>query len=189
MANTVIKLRKSSIPSEIPSSLEYGELAINYADGMLYYKNSTGHIVGFSAAANVYSFATINANNSLITAISNNSTLTINPGNNIEITGDIINDIVTIAANLKPAFDVANAAFVKANTSSANAFTTIAVPGQNNVVASVNDTLNFTTGSGINISTNGVSKTLSFSIPPGTYSGDYGFIYETVTASNDYGSI
>lgn len=116
MANTVIKLRKSSVPSEIPSSLEYGELAINYADGKFYYKNSTGQIVSFSGAANVYSFATINANNSLITALSNNSILTINPGDNIAITGDIINDIVTIAANLKPVFDIANAAFATANT-------------------------------------------------------------------------
>lgn len=202
MANTVIKLKKSSVPSETPSALEYGELAINYADGILYYKNSTGQIVSFSSSvvANVSSFATINANNSLITATATNSILTISNGDNIEIAGDIINDIITIKANLKPAFDaanqagiIANAAFDMANTGtpggSSNSFTTIFVPGQSNVVASVNDTLNITTGSGINIQTNAVSKTVSFSIPPGTYSGDYGFIYEAVTSTNDYGSI
>ena len=37
------------------------------------------------------------------------------PGDNIGITGDIINDVVTISANLKPAFDIANAAFNAAN--------------------------------------------------------------------------
>ena len=124
MSNTVIKLRKSSVPSEVPSSLEYGELAINYADGKFYYKNATGQIVSFSGAANassnVYSFATINANNSLITALSNNSVLTLNPGDNIAITGDIINDVITISANLKPAYDVANAAYNQANTGGAD---------------------------------------------------------------------
>ncbi len=110
MANTVIQLKYSSTPSSMPSSLANGELAINYADGKLYYKNTTGQIVSFSSAAvaNVLSFATVNANGSLITATATNSILTISNGDNIEITGDIINDIITISANLKPAFDRAN---------------------------------------------------------------------------------
>jgi hypothetical protein len=110
MANTVIQLKYSSTPSSTPSSLANGELAINYADGKLYYKNLTGQIVSFSsgAVANVLSFATVNANGSLITAAATNSILTISNGDNIEISGDIINDIITIKANLKPAFDRAN---------------------------------------------------------------------------------
>jgi len=42
MANKII-LKKSSVPSKIPlsSDLEYGELALNYADGKLYYKNTS----------------------------------------------------------------------------------------------------------------------------------------------------
>jgi hypothetical protein len=110
MANTVIQLKYSSTPSSTPSSLANGELAINYADGKLYYKNLTGQIVSFSSAAvaNVLSFATVNASGSLITATATNSILTISNGDNIEIAGDIINDIITISANLKPAFDRAN---------------------------------------------------------------------------------
>jgi hypothetical protein len=119
MANTVIQLKYSAIPGNIPGGLANGEIALNYADGKFYYKNLTGQIVSFSGSSgsgsgNVYSFATINANNSLITALSNNSVLTINPGDNIGITPDIINDIITISANLKPAFDKANAANVLA---------------------------------------------------------------------------
>ena len=38
MANT-IKLKRSGTTSSVPTSLDYGELAINYADGKLYYKN------------------------------------------------------------------------------------------------------------------------------------------------------
>lgn len=50
MANT-IKLKNSGTSSNVPSSLEYGELAINYADGKLFYKDSGGSIVEFTAAA------------------------------------------------------------------------------------------------------------------------------------------
>lgn len=120
MTNTVIQLKYSSITGNIPASLANGELAINYADGKLYYKNTTGQIVGFQGAGNVYSFSTINANNSLITALSNNSILNFQNGDNISITGDIINDIITISANLKPAFDVANASYNVANAAYSN---------------------------------------------------------------------
>lgn len=48
MANT-IKIKHSGTASNSPSSLEYGELAINYADGKLFYKNSSDAIVEFSA--------------------------------------------------------------------------------------------------------------------------------------------
>lgn len=49
MATTKIKLKKSSVPTNAPSTgdLDYGELAINYADGRLYYKNSSNVIKNF----------------------------------------------------------------------------------------------------------------------------------------------
>ena len=46
MANT-IKLKHSGTASSTPSSLEYGELAINYTDGKLFYKDSSAQIVEF----------------------------------------------------------------------------------------------------------------------------------------------
>ena len=48
MANT-IKIKRTSTPSSAPSSLEYGELAINYADGKIFYKNSSNQITQFSS--------------------------------------------------------------------------------------------------------------------------------------------
>ena len=124
MANTVIQLKSSGTPSSMPGSLANGEIALNYADGKFYYKNVTGQIVSFAGSGNVYSFATINANNSLVTALSNNSVLTITPGQNIGITADIINDIITISANLKPAFDVTNSAYSIANAAFGHSNTT-----------------------------------------------------------------
>jgi hypothetical protein len=44
MANT-IKLKNSGTASNVPASLEFGELGLNYADGKVYYKNSSGSIV------------------------------------------------------------------------------------------------------------------------------------------------
>lgn len=44
MANT-IKIKSSGTSSSVPLSLEYGELALNYADGKLFYRNSADQIV------------------------------------------------------------------------------------------------------------------------------------------------
>ena len=48
---TSIKLKKSSIAGRVPSTsdLVYGELAINYADGVIYYKSSSNTIQSISA--------------------------------------------------------------------------------------------------------------------------------------------
>lgn len=190
MANTIIQLKKSGTPSSIPVSLANGELAINYADGKLFYKDSTGNIQEISGADG-FNFSTINVNSTLLVADLPNDVLSIGAGDNITLTPDALNDSFTIAANLKPAFDVANAAFNKANTGSTNVntFSSIAVSGQGTILASLEDTLNLSDGNGINIQTDPVTKTVSFGIVPGTYSGDYGLITEPVNMIHDYGGL
>jgi hypothetical protein len=51
MANTIISIRSSGVVGNTPSTLQPGELAINYADGKLYYGNSTSQVEIFSAGA------------------------------------------------------------------------------------------------------------------------------------------
>ena len=48
MANSIV-LKKSSVTSKIPltTDLVYGELALNYADGKLYFKNASNVITSF----------------------------------------------------------------------------------------------------------------------------------------------
>ena len=46
MAN-VIKIKNSGTANVVPTSLEYGELAINYADGILFFKDSSNEIISF----------------------------------------------------------------------------------------------------------------------------------------------
>jgi hypothetical protein len=50
MANKIV-LKKSSVGARVPATgdLDYGELAINYTDGKIYYKNSSNDIDFFRA--------------------------------------------------------------------------------------------------------------------------------------------
>jgi hypothetical protein len=102
MANTTIQLRKSGVTGNVPSSLDTGELALNYADGKLFYKNSLGVISSIESGSSANSFATINVNSSLIIASSNTDILDIDAGNNIIIVGDGINKKITIGLSESP---------------------------------------------------------------------------------------
>lgn len=121
MSNTAIQLKKSGVTGNTPSGLAFGEVALNYADGKLYYKNSLG---GTSYINNQYSFDTINSNNSLIFAGSSSDTLSFVAGNNITISTNTTTKTITInstsGGDPSYAFDKANAAFNKANNALAN---------------------------------------------------------------------
>jgi hypothetical protein len=54
MASTII-LKKSSIVGRIPlaTDLTYGELALNYADGLLYYKNASNTVTSVTAVSSI----------------------------------------------------------------------------------------------------------------------------------------
>lgn len=56
---STIKLKKSSVSGNKPgtSDLEYGELAINFADGKLFYKNSSNQIRSFVDSSLVQSLS------------------------------------------------------------------------------------------------------------------------------------
>lgn len=121
MSNTVIQLKKSSTPSSVPSSLANGEIALNFADGKIFYKNTAGYIAEISSGTN--SFGTVNANSTLIVADSTNDVLTIEAGSGITIVGDAINDKITInsSVDVGPAFDKANSANITADNALAAA--------------------------------------------------------------------
>lgn len=122
MSNTAIKLKKSGATGNTPSGLDYGELALNYADGKLYYKNSLG---GTSYITNQFSFDTINSNSSLIFATSGSDTLSFAAGNNVTISTNTTTKTITInssgGSTDQFARNTANAAFEKANTYPGNA--------------------------------------------------------------------
>ena len=130
MANTVIALKRSDIPFAVPTNLANGELAINYADGKLFYKNTTGDIVEISGGAGGLGgnyFGTVNANGTFLISDTSGDVLTVKQGENIIITGDAITDSFTITANLSPAYTLGNAAFDKANVVSSDLSNTAVV--------------------------------------------------------------
>ena len=94
IANTTIQIKKSTVSGNTPSTLANGEIAINTADGKLFYRTPSGSIGSISQA---YSFATVNANSSLILATSSTDTLSIVPGNNIVVTANTTAKSITVS--------------------------------------------------------------------------------------------
>lgn len=118
MANTVFQHKRSGTPTNVPSSLELGELAINYADGLIFYKNTTGHIVSISSGGGGNSFGTINANGTLVVADTPGDVLSLVAGNNVTFSVDAVNDKITIDAtggDISLAYTQANNAYTQAN--------------------------------------------------------------------------
>ena len=145
-SNTVIQLKKSGTTGNTPESLNYGELALNWADGKLYYKNG----VGIKAIYNQKTFSTINANNTLILAGSYTDTLKIDSANGIQLTTDAINKTIVIDGT--EILTYAQSAYAYANTLalSGGGFTGFIV-GSNTLPVSTNNFVNFVSGDGVNV--------------------------------------
>lgn len=101
MANTTIALKKSGTPAAAPSVLANGELAINYADGILYYKNATGQIVSFSSGAASDSFGIADVDGTLILSSVENDVLSFLSGNNITLTACTVSKSITFDALIR----------------------------------------------------------------------------------------
>jgi hypothetical protein len=132
MSNTVIKLKRSGTSESSPSSLEFGELALNYADGKLFYKAANNAILQFeSGGGGEDSFGTVNANGTLVVADTPGDILTLESSGGISIVGDAINDKITIGGEI--IFDRANLAFDRANTIITTSSTAPSSPDEGNL--------------------------------------------------------
>ena len=143
---TAIKLKKSSVVGRIPASgdIEYGELAINFADGRLFYKNSSNDIRSFldsgqtislidsdyvnarvviPATQNVFSTIAV-AGQSDVVADATTDTLTFVAGNNITITTNDAGDAVTFASSGTGSGVIGSANQVLLNTYTGDSSTT-----------------------------------------------------------------
>ena len=94
-ANTVIQVKKSGVLGNTPVDLNIGELALNYADGKIFYLNSSNSI---SSIENQNTFSTVNVNSTLIVADTPTDTFKINSGDGITISADNVNKSITISA-------------------------------------------------------------------------------------------
>lgn len=97
MANTTIQLKKSIIPGRTPTSLASGEIAINTADGIIFYADPNNTIRTISSSiSSVNTFSTVNANSSLLIATSQNDILSISGNGAILVSGNYLTDTITI---------------------------------------------------------------------------------------------
>jgi len=115
MANTVL-LKRSSVAGKVPQTtdLSYGELSINYADGVLWYKKSDNTVnplnsVVYGGTVNALTYT--NASNVLV----NSSALTFNPsGNILTVSGNITAANVSTAGSIRAAGPLGQSAFISA---------------------------------------------------------------------------
>ena len=156
MAQT-IKLKRSSVSGNTPSTsdLELGEVAINTYDGKMFIKKNDGSDsiveIGGSSGTVTEAFKTIAVSGqSSVVADSATDTLTLVAGSNMTITTNASGDSITFAST-------------GGGGGSQNVFSTIAVSGQNNVVAdSTTDTLTLVAGSNMTITTNSSGDSITF---------------------------
>jgi hypothetical protein len=91
MANKII-LKKSSVSNKVPLStdLEYGELALNYSDGKLYFKNASNNIESFQS--DLSSFATLSGSQTLSNKTLSNVALsgTLTAGGSVGSSGQVL---------------------------------------------------------------------------------------------------
>lgn len=148
-----------SVSENPPSSPALGELWFDVDTAILYLYYNDGDTSQWVQPANIAvgaggggggdSFRTISVSGqSDVVADSATDTLTLEAGSNVTITTDASTDTITISA--------------VGGGGASNSFATIAVSGQNSVVAeSATDTLNLVAGSGISITTNQDSDTVT----------------------------
>lgn len=96
MANTTIKIKRSSATGISPVSLANGEIAINTFDGKLFYSDPTNTIKNIT---NQLTFGTINVASNLILATTTTDTLNIVAGNNVTLSACTATKTVTINAS------------------------------------------------------------------------------------------
>ena len=198
--STSIKLKKSSISGRVPSTsdLDYGELAINYADGILYFKNSGNTVQSINASpTGIDSAATINLIDSAYVQARQSSTggtdpifKTISVSGESDIVADVVADTLTLAAGsgMTITTDASTDTITFASTGGNN-FGTIAVSGDSSIDADTGgDTVTFEGGTGVEISTNVAQKKVTISATPSTVY-DFGSFSAPVQFTLDMGAI
>jgi hypothetical protein len=137
MSNTIL-LKRSDVANSVPlaGNLVLGEMALNYADGNLFFKDATSNVVLLTSTQ----FVDVPGNIS---------------GGNIDTSGQI-----TAVGNISGNYFIGNGS----QLSGINAFSSINVTGQDSIVAnSISDSLTFAGDAGIAILANATTNTITIS--------------------------
>jgi len=171
MTNTIL-IKRSAAANSVPASgnLQAGELAINYTDGNLFYKDSSGNV-------------NVIASDKFVSVTGNVT------GGNI-VTVGTVSAVGNITANIGSYF-IGNGS--QLTGISANAFSTITVTAQSNVVANNTGIVNFASGTGVAITTDPTTGTVTFAATSTTSifqtGGTMGLVTEPAAVFQDLGLI
>lgn len=169
----IIQIKNSGNTGNAPVSLANGELALNYADQLLYYKHSNGSIVvlangaSLGAASNdVVARQEANAAFAQANAAYDQANAAYNTANTAGIIAlGAFSQANAAYTEANTAYAEAQAAFNKANGAVQTGFPTINVAGQNNIVATTNnDTLILAAGESIGITTDAPNNIITLSV-------------------------
>jgi len=179
MTNRIVLKRSGSADSvPLAGNLEYGELAINYADGNLFYKNASNNIVAIASNRTLTLSGNITAGN----VISNDQ---------IQATGNITGANISISGNIVGGNILSDNYFFAngAPLSAGGGFSEFRSLG-GNLSAASNAIVTFSAANGISVSANVTTSTISIGVLPGlTGNFNFGFVTEPVDAGFDFGSI
>ena len=203
MTNTIL-IKRSGAANAVPASgnLSFGELAINYADGNLFFKNVGGTVqtiasTQFVSVTGNITGGNVNAGSGIITTSGN-----ITGGNvlfgsgTVSGTGNIAAGNIITVGSISASGNVTGNYFIGNGsqlTGLSNAFSIITATGESNVVANNTGVVNFVSGVGISILTDPANAIITF----GTIAtdsifatgGDMGSITVVATVSEDLGLI
>jgi hypothetical protein len=169
MSNTLL-LKRSGNANSIPTAgnIALGELAINYADGNLFFKNGNSQVELLTSSR----FVSVTGN----------------------VTGGNIVTLGTVSAtgNIAGNYILGNGSQLT-GIAVGNSFGAIAVIGANTVVAnSSGATVNFVAGTGISITTNAATDTITFggaSTIVWEVGGSLGYVWDAPATFYDFGSV
>lgn len=168
MSNTLL-LKRSGVANAVPGAgnIALGELAINYADGNLFFKNGNSQVELLTSSRFV--------------SVTGNVT-----GGNIVTLGQ-----VTATGNVSGNYILGNGSLLTGITGS-NSFGVIDVVGSSNVIAnSAGSTVRFVAGSGISITGDAASDTITFGASTIVWEvgGSLGYVWDAPATYYDFGSV
>ena len=196
MANTVISLRSSGVASNTPSLgiLANGELSLNFADGIIYYKTAANALgsIRTTQASGLNKEIQFNDSGSF----GANAALTFDKANTTLTSNNIVANTITAGAGGYVQFSDGSKQYsANAGGGGGTDFGFGVIYTSNNSVyanaTSANDTLNFVGVSGTIVFANSTTKTITFAGTPGAQglTVDYGFVYQSLDYSIDYGTL
>ena len=195
MANTVISLRSSGVASNTPSLgiLANGELSLNFADGIIYYKTAANALgsIRTTQASGLNKEIQFNDSGSF----GANAALTFDKANTTLTSNNIVANTITAGAGGYVQFSDGSKQYSANAGGGGTDFGFGVIYTSNNSVyanaTSANDQINFVGESGTVVFANSITKTITFAGTPGAQglTIDYGFVYQSLDYSIDYGTL